>query len=253
MSKFAYERRGKVSWLRLPRGNGRHSLTPVVDRELESACERIEEDEDCVVTVLTGTGNIFCNGLLPEVVTPEQIREKYGRVRGVEAIARLTKPTVAALNGDACGIGLEIALACDIRVTTKTARFSLPQVSNNVIPFGGATQRLPRIVGQSTALEMILTGRIVDADHALRIGLVSDTVPIDEFATRVDVIVSGLLGKGPVALRLAKEAVNKAMDLTLDQGMRMEEDLYALLQTTQDRAEGIEAFLARRKPRFSGR
>ena len=129
----------------------------------------------------------------------------------------------------------------------------MPQVSNNAIPFGGATQRLPRIVGQSTALEMILTGRIVDADHALRIGLVSDTVPIDEFATRVDVIVSGLLGKGPVALRLAKEAVNKAMDLTLDQGMRMEEDLYALLQTTQDRAEGIEAFLARRKPRFSGR
>ena len=253
MSKLTYERRGKVSWLRLPGVNGHNRLTPAIDRELESACERIEEDEECVVTVVTGTGNIFCDGLLPEVVTPKQIREKYGQVRGVEAIAQLTKPTVAALNGDACGVGLEIALACDIRLTTETACFSLPQVSNNVIPFGGATQRLPRIVGQSTALEMILTGKIIDADHALRIGLVSDTVPVDEFATRVDEIASGLLGKGPVALRLAKEAVNKAMDLTLDQGMRLEEDLYALLQTTRDRAEGVEAFLARRKPHFSGK
>jgi len=128
-----------------------------------------------------------------------------------------------------------------------------PQVTEEMIPFGGGTQRLPRLVGQAKALELILTGKQLDAAEAYRIGLVNEVIATDGFLTRVDEVLSGLLGKGPIALRLGKEAVYKAMDLTLDQGVRLEEDLYALLQTTQDRAEGVESFLVKRKPRFTGR
>ena len=131
-------------------------------------------------------------------------------------------------------------------------RIWLSAIADGLMPFGGGTQRLPRIVGQAKALELVLTGELIDVAEAQRIGLVSEVIPESTFATRVDEIVQGLLGKGPIALRLGKEAVHKAMDLTLDQGMRLEEDLYALLQTTQDRAEGVQAFLEKRKPTFTG-
>ena len=185
--------------------------------------------------------------------TAQDIRQKFGRLQGVEALAALTKPTLAVMNGNAFGIGLELALACDLRLAASTAEFGLTQITENLIPFGGGTQRLPRIVGQAKALEMILTGKKVDANEAQRIGLVSEVVAPDDLSTHVDEVLSGLLGKGPIALRLGKEAVHKAMDLTLDQGVRLEEDLYVLLQTTQDRAEGVKSFLAKRKPSFTGR
>jgi enoyl-CoA hydratase/carnithine racemase len=165
----------------------------------------------------------------------------------------LTKPTVAVLNGDAVGVGLELALACDLRLAHEQARLGLPQVTDGLIPFCGGTQRLPRIVGQAKALELVLTGELLEAREALRIGLVTNAVAADVFTARVDELLADLVGKGPIALRLGKEAVHKAMDLTLDQGIRLEEDLYALLQTTQDRAEGIRAFLGKKKPTFSGK
>jgi enoyl-CoA hydratase/carnithine racemase len=181
------------------------------------------------------------------------IRAIFGDLHCIEAVAALTKPTIAVLNGDAIGVGLELALACDLRIAVTTARAGLPQVADGLLPFCGGTQRLPRIVGQAKALELILLGMLIDAREACRIGLVNEVVDPTAFPTRVDEVLNGLLGKGPIALRLGKEAVRKAMDLTLDQGMRLEEDLYALLQTTQDRAEGVRAFLEKRTPRFTGK
>jgi enoyl-CoA hydratase/carnithine racemase len=221
-------------------------------------CETVADDDEAEIVVLTGMEGVFCAGLeyppnLKGAEAARAIRAEFGDFRCIEALAALTKPTIAVVNGDAIGVGLELALACDLRLSVNTARFGLPQVGDGLIPFCGGTQRLPRIVGQAKALELVLTGRLIDAREAHRSGLISEIIPTEELATRVDEVLTGLLGKGPIALRLGKEAVHKAMDLTLEQGMRLEEDLYALLQTTQDRAEGIRAFLEKRTPKFSGK
>ena len=253
MPDFVYETQDRVAWLRLSCPAQGNRITPALDQELAAACQAVEEDDGVEIGVLTGSDNVFCQGLTQATNTAQEIRAQFGAVQCVAALASITKPTIAALNGNTFGLGLELALACDLRLAIATAQFSLPQIAENLIPFGGGTQRLPRIVGQAKALEMILIGKPIDAQEAHRIGLVNELIAEDDFSTRVDEVLSGLLGKGPIALRLGKEAVHKAMDLTLDQGVRLEEDLYALLQTTQDRAEGVESFLAKRKPRFTGR
>ena len=253
MSHLVSDTRGKVAWLRLNRAEQANRLTQRMDQGLAAACRDIEEDEAIEVGVLTGSGDVFCVGLDETIRTATAIREQFGSLCSIEALAALTKPTVAVLNGDAFGVGLELALACDLRLAVSGARFGLPQVSEDLIPFGGGTQRLPRIVGPTKALEMILTGNQIETDEAYRVGLVNEVVPKDALPARVDEVLSGLVGKGPVAVRLGKEAVHKALDLTLDQGIRLEEDLYALLQTTSDRAEGVESFLHKRKPKFTGR
>ena len=253
MSHLDCDTRGKVAWLKLDRTEQANRLTPQMDQDLAAACRNVEEDDAVEVGVLTGSGDIFCAGLDETIRKASAIREQFGSLRSIEALAALTKPTIAVLNGAAFGVGLELALACDLRLAVSGARFGLPQVGEDLIPFGGGTQRLPRIVGPAKALEMILTGNQIETEEAYRVGLVNEVIPKYALSARVDEVLSGLVGKGPVAVRLGKEAVHKALDLTLDQGMRLEEDLYALLQTTRDRAEGVESFLRKRKPKFTGR
>lgn len=256
VASLSYTKHGPVAQLQLCRPETGNCLTPALDEELAALCTSVEEDEGVSLVIFTGSADVFCRGLeytVPSGTTAiDAIRAQFGELHSLKALAAITKPTLAAINGDALGVGLEMALACDLRVATTGAHFGLPQVADGLIPFAGGTQRLPRIVGQAKALELVLTGELIDAAEAQRIGLVSEVIPESTFATRVDEIIQGLLGKGPIALRLGKEAVHKAMDLTLDQGMRLEEDLYALLQTTHDRAEGVQAFLAKRKPTFTG-
>jgi enoyl-CoA hydratase/carnithine racemase len=227
-----------------------------MDKEIAAFCASAEEDEQVSLLVLAGSADVFCHGLAyvteGGISAAQAIHAQFGTLHAPKALAAITKPTLAAINGDALGVGLEMALACDLRVSTLGAHFGFPQIADGLMPCGGGTQRLPRIVGQAKALELVLTGEVIDAAEAQRIGLVSEVRPESTFATRVDEIIQGLLGKGPIALRLGKEAVHKAMDLTLDQGMRLEEDLYALLQTTRDRTEGVQAFLAKRQPMFTG-
>jgi enoyl-CoA hydratase/carnithine racemase len=257
MPELTYEQRGKVAWIQLCRPDAGNKLTPTMAEELTASCQAADDDDMVELVVLTGSGSVFCLGLEYPVgkkgaAAAQAIQSQFGDLRCVAALAAITKPTLAVLNGDALGVGLELALACDLRIAIDSTRVGLPQVAEGLTPFGGGTQRLPRIVGQAKALELILTGEIIDAVEARRIGLLMTIAPAPTFTTRVDEIVQNLLEKGPVALRLGKEAVHKAMDLTLDQGLRLEEDLYALLQTTQDRAEGIQAFLGKKKPTFVG-
>jgi len=257
MPELTYEQRGKVAWIQLCRPDSGNKLTPTMAEELTASCQASDDDDTVELVVLTGSGSAFCLGLEYPVgkkraAAAQEIHSQFGDLRCVAALAAITKPTLAVLNGDALGVGLELALACDLRVAIDSTRVGLPQVAEGLTPFGGGTQRLPRVVGQAKALELILTGEIIDAVEARRIGLIMTIAPAPTFTTRVDEIVQNLLEKGPVALRLGKEAVHKAMDLTLDQGLRLEEDLYALLQTTQDRTEGIQAFLGKKKPRFVG-
>jgi enoyl-CoA hydratase len=204
--------------------------------------EAAEDDDALHALAITGAGNMFSAGFDPEVNS-----------QVVEALHAVSKPTIAILNGDAIDEGLELALALDLRVALRGARFAFTQLQRGSLPQFGGTQRLPRLIGASQALMMMLTGEAIDGEEAMRLGLVtylaSDRKKLERIARDLLLTVES---RGPVGVRLVKEAVRKGIDMTLEQGIRLEEDLYALLQTTTDRAEGVRAFLEKRKPIFKG-
>jgi enoyl-CoA hydratase/carnithine racemase len=167
-------------------------------------------------------------------------------------LAAVERPVLAGIPGDAVGLGLELALACDILITSDCSRFGLPHIKIGAIPWDGGTQRLLRAIGKGRALEMILTGEPVDAQEACRIGLVNSLVPTDKVLPTVMKTAHKMASKSPVSLEYCKEAVRKGSDLTLEQGLRLEADLYFLMHTTKDRSEGIRAFKEKRKPEFEG-
>ena len=169
-----------------------------------------------------------------------------------EPVARLEVPVIAALSGPVLGPGLELALACDVRIAAATSTFALPHIRRGLIPRDGGTQRLPRLVGKAKALELLLLGERIDAQEAMRIGLVHRVVPPRALAETAMSLARDMASRSPVALRFAKEAVNQGMDMPLHQGLRLEADLYFLLQTTEDRVEGIRSFREKRRPRFKG-
>ena len=166
---------------------------------------------------------------------------------------RCPQPIIAAIRGFALGGGLELALACDIRIAAEDAQLGLTEINLAIIPGGGGTQRLPRLVGRGKALEMILTGARVPAAEALRIGLVERVVAVAELQPAAQALARAMAEKAPIALRYAKEAVVSGLELPLADGLRLEGDLSALLRTTEDRVEGARAFVEKRKPRWSGR
>jgi len=223
--------------------------------ELMESGDAIREDEKIRMVIVTDTRE----GLLSmEADTVEPIledgEELTTRRRSLAApIAELDVPTLAAIQGDAIGQGLELVLACDIRIAAETAHFGFPEIKKGLIPRDGGTQRLVRLVGRGKAIEMILTGEVIDAQEALRIGLLNRVVP-SESLTAVSLKMAQEIGsKAPIAMGYAKEAIYKGMDMTLEQGLRLEADLYLLLHTTKDRTEGIKAFQEKRPLRFEGR
>jgi len=236
-----YSREEHVATVTLDRPEG-NLLDLETAHELAEVCARIDRDEDIRVVIITGAGEAFCKG------AAEDLRGQSP----AEAIAAIRCPVLAAINGDALGPGLELALGCDVRLAASTARLGIPGAAQGEMPSDGGTQRLPRIVGRSKALEMLFTGETVTAPEAESIGLVSRSVSPEELMPAVRELARTLAERAPYSLKFAKEAVNKGMDLTVEQGLRLEADLYFLLQTTADRAEGIRAFLEKRKPRFRG-
>jgi enoyl-CoA hydratase/carnithine racemase len=179
-----------------------------------------------------------------------------GRVSGpaeiVQAVADLKIPTIAAIAGDCCDFGLELALACDIRIGTDGARFGLPGIGSGIIPGAGGTQRLPRLIGRARALDMILTGVLLDSQEAMSIGLVNRLSAEADLLETSRILTEEMASKSPLALSYVKEALHKGQDLSLDEGLRMELDLYLLLFTTEDRIEGVTAFQEKRTPNFKG-
>jgi enoyl-CoA hydratase len=169
----------------------------------------------------------------------------------INSLAALPIPVVAALHGFAAGGGLELALACDLRVAAPGTRLGLPETTRGLIPGYGGTQRLPRLIGQARALDLILTGRLLDAEEALSFGLVSRLS--DDPLMEAERLARAMLKSAPVALGLAKEAVVRGLDGTLPQGLEVEADLFGLVVTTEDRAEGVRSFLEKRDPEFKGR
>lgn len=243
---LAIERHDAVVRLRLDRPRDGNRITPDVAQRFVEAAEDIALADDVRVVVVEATGEAFCLGVAPAF-------EGVMRVPWVEALAALAAPLVAIIQGDAVAEGCELVLACDLRVAAASAHFSLPQICTGTIPSHGATQRLPRIIGRTRAMDLLLSGRSVDATEAAAMGLVTQVVPGNALAEASSAAIAELAGKAPLALRYAKEAVLNGLDMTLGQGIRLEEDLYALLQTTTDRAEGVRAFLEKRPPDFRGR
>jgi len=224
----------------LKRHDAGNAVNHLMALELKEACRRINENNNIYAAVITGSGNDFCTGGEMSTAIPSVANE----------IAGIEQPVIAAINGDAIGQGLEVILACDIRIATPQARFGMPQITAGLLPADGGTQRLPRIIGTGKALEMILTGDIIDAEEALQMGLIHRIVPEDRLDSEINKTLETMVTRAPWAMRYAKEAVNKGLDLTLDQGLRLEADLYYLLHTTSDRTEGIKAFQQKRNPEF---
>jgi len=235
-----YEKEGHIARVTLSRPDAGNIIDRQLAREMEDICAGINQDDDIYVVVITGAGdNAFCVG--------SELKSNVAA-----SVAGIDRPVIAAVNGDALGYGLELALSCDIRLASDTAKFGLNQVASGVIPSDGGTQRLPRLIGKGKAMELILTAETISAREALEIGLVSKVVPEKDLKAEVETLVQGIATKAPISLRYVKEAVNKGMDLTLEQGLRLEADLYFLLHTTADRTEGIKAFLEKRTPDFKG-
>ena len=205
------------------------------------------------LVILTGTGEAFSVGReTAPVGGGTAAMEWLATMQCASAVASLPMPVIVAINGDAIDHGLELALAGDIRVAVGQAKFGFTDLTQGRIPWDGATQRLPRLVGQAWARDLLLTSRIVDSAQALDIGLVNRVVESGQLEAETRALAESILSGGPVAARYAKEAINQGLDLTLEQGLRLEADLNIVLQSTADRAEGVRSFLERRPPNYTG-
>ena len=265
MSKKAviYSEQTHVALITLNRSRNGNVIDSSLAQELHEVCNEINLNDDIYVAVITGAGEKdFCAGSELEhlvqsgntvVAAVSKLKDSALRYEVASTVSGVEKPVIAAVNGDALGQGLELALSCDVRIASETAKLGFPYVSAGLMPMDGGTQRLPRLIGKGKAMELILSGDIIDATEALNIGLVSQVVPQKDVLVTAMAFAQNAATKAPIALRYVKEAVNKGMDLTLEQGIRLEADLYFLIHTTADRTEGIRAFQEKRKPQFKGK
>jgi len=253
-----YEAADGIVTITLNRPEVHNAMNERMRQELTRCFGDLATSDEARVVVVTGAGErAFSAGAdIREFVEPQvpvRFRESRKRVDFRQAMDRCPQPIIGAIRGYALGGGLELALACDIRIAGEDAQLGLTEVNLAIIPGGGGTQRLPRLVGRGRALEMILTGVRIDAREAWRIGLVERVVPAADVLAAARELARTLAEKAPVALRYAKEAVVKGLELPLADGLRLENDLATLLRTTEDRVEGAKAFLEKRKPRFTGK
>lgn len=252
---LALRTEGRVAVLTLQRPGALNALDAEMLLELGLALELVEADSSVRALVVHGDGRGFCAGAdlsgftdLNDVFSGREASLSGQDV--TNTLAALPFPTFAALHGVAIGGGLELALACDVRLAAPGTRLGLPETTRGLIPGYGGTQRLPRVIGQGRALDLILTGRLVDAEEALAMGLVTH-VGEDPLAAAM-ALAEGTVRSASVALGLAKEAVTRGMDGTLPQGLEIEADLFGLVVTTDDSTEGVASFLEKRDPDFEG-
>jgi len=253
-----YETRGGAAWLTVNRPDKLNALNRAVVEQIVAATALALNDPDVGVLVLTGAGEkAFVAGAdIEEMAALDSAEaQRFSRFlqESLDRLEHSPKPVIAAINGFALGGGCELALACHLRLAVDSARFGQPEVNLGLTPGAGGTQRLQRIVGRGRALELILTGDLIDAAEAWRIGLVNRVAPVETFRECVDQCVKTLLGKSPIALSRALEAVISGGECAQAEALRLEASLFGLCFATEDMREGTRAFLEKRKPAFSGR
>ncbi len=262
MSVVLLEKRNKIATITLNRPEAYNALNGAVWTEITNAWIDVKEDPEVWTIVLTGAGDkAFCAGQdLKEMAQLKKEAEREGRsyvstlpeVSPVKYL-EMPKPVIAAINGFAIGGGLELALACDIRIAADHARLGLQEVRQSLIPGAGGTQRLPRFVPFGIALEMLMTGDLVSAQEAYRMGLVNRVVPLSELIPTAQTLANRINENGPLAVRAAKEAAYKGMQMHLNEGFRFETLLVSKLRESEDAWEGPRAFAEKRKPNYKGK
>jgi len=250
--------RERIATVTIDRPEKLNALNPEVIAQLDGAFASIRDDDEVGGVLLTGAGDkAFVAGadigVLAEMDSLTGVKVSRDGQEVFRRIEAFPKPVVAAVAGYALGGGCELALACHLRVAAESARFGLPEVGLGIIPGYGGTVRLTRLVGLGRALEMILTGDMVDAQEAARIGLANRVVPADELVEQTRSLLGKIIAKGPVALEMAIKSTYLAVQSTMDDALTFESSLFGLLASTEDMREGMTAFLEKRKPDFRGR
>jgi enoyl-CoA hydratase/carnithine racemase len=258
LANVLYEKRGAIAYVTVNRPKVLNALNTATWKDLRTAFEHARDDDAVSGVILSGAGDkAFVAGAdISELAHASAIDAERSSSSGQEVldlVENLGKPVIAAINGFALGGGCETAMACTIRIAVEHAKFGQPEVKLGLLPGGGGTQRLPRLVGKGRALQLILSGEIISAQEAWRIGLVNEVVPAANLIPRAEAILKMIASNAPIAVKLSLEAVNKGLDTSQSEGFALEASYFGLCAGTEDKKEGTSAFLEKRAPQFLGR
>ncbi|MHC2626139.1 enoyl-CoA hydratase/carnithine racemase [Bradyrhizobium huanghuaihaiense] len=258
LANVLYEKRGAIAYVTVDRPKVLNALNVPTWQDLRTAFEAAQNDPAVRGVILTGAGDkafiagADISGLAQASAIEAEQSSRFGQ-EVLDLIENLGKPVIAAINGFALGGGCETAMACTIRIAVEHAKFGQPEVKLGLLPGGGGTQRLPRLIGKGRALQLILSGGIISAQEAYRIGLVNEIVPASDLIPRAEAILSEIAANAPLAVKFALEATNKGMDTSQSEGLALEASYFGLCAGTEDKKEGTSAFLEKRAPQFHGR
>ncbi|MDQ3633483.1 MAG: enoyl-CoA hydratase-related protein [Acidobacteriota bacterium] len=251
------EKHDGIAVITINRPDKLNALNSKVHEEGVAALDELRNDEKIRVVVFTGAGekSFIAGADISEFAgkTPVTQRAVFQNRTLFNSIDTFPKPVIAMINGFCLGGGCELALACDIRIASENAKLGQPEINLGIIPGGGGTQRLTKLIGEGKSMEIILTGDMIDAETALSLGLVNHVYPAEELEENTMKLAGKIASKSPIALQMAKEAVKTASKSNLDEGLRREVDLFAITFSSEDKEEGVSAFLEKRKPEFKGR
>jgi enoyl-CoA hydratase/carnithine racemase len=258
LANVLYEKKGAIAYVTVNRPKVLNALNTPTWKDLRTAFEDARDDATVRGVILTGAGNkAFIAGAdISELAHATAVGAEHSSRFGqgvLDLIENLGKPVIAAVNGFALGGGCETAMACTIRLAVDTAKFGQPEVTLGLVPGGGGTQRLPRLVGKGRALQLILSGEMISAQEAYRIGLVNEIVPAADLIARAEAILKTIAANAPIAVKLALEAANKGLETSQGEGLLLEASYFGLCAATEDKREGTTAFLEKRTPQFQGR
>jgi enoyl-CoA hydratase len=247
------EKEGGIGILTFNRPDAMNSLNNQTRTEFRAAMADLAADDEIKVVILTGVGKAFVAGSDIKELKQTTPLDAHNIHRLGDLVQNFEKPVIAAVNGFALGGGCEIVMGCDIIIASDKAKFGQPEINLGIIPGGGGTQRLQRLVGVCRAKELILTGDIIRAEEAERIGLVNRVVPLDQLMPTAKEIAGKIAAKSSAAVKIAKAAINRGMQLGLESGLAYEREMYSLSLTLEDKAEGVAAFIEKRAPQFKGK
>jgi enoyl-CoA hydratase/carnithine racemase len=258
LENVVYDKKGPIGYVTLNRPKVMNALNKATINELQGVFEDARNDSAVRGVILTGAGEkAFAAGAdIAEIANNTAVEAEEATRRGqalTDLIENLGKPVIAAVNGFALGGGCELAMACTIRIAAESAKFGQPEVKLGVMPGYGGTQRMPRLIGRSRALKLILSGEVIDASEAYRIGLVDELEPDTHVIERAETVLKKIMANAPLSVRYALEAVNKGLETSVAEGLLLEASLFAICTSTDDKKEGTSAFMEKRSPNFRGK